>query len=184
MNDDPVTEKPLRADARRNRDRIVEVAAVVFARDGAAASLDEIAREAGVGIGTLYRHFGTREVLYVAVHRTDIAQIAARADELLATQPPLEALVLWVEEFLDFLQAKQGDMAEVFRAVMADGKNPFLDLRARTHDAATRLLDAAGLSEAIDTDDLLVALHGISLGTGDQKQARRIARVLLAGLRH
>jgi hypothetical protein len=66
---------------------------------------------------------------------------------------------------------------------MADGENPFLDLRAHTRDAAARLLDAAGLSDAIDPDDLLVALHGISLGTADPEQARRIAGVLLAGLR-
>lgn len=178
-----MTEKPLRADARRNRDRIVEVAAVVFARDGAGASLEEIARAAGVGIGTLYRHFPTREALYVAVHRAEIAQIAARADELLATQPPADALRVWVDEFLDFLQAKQGDMAEVFRAVMSGGANPFIDLRALTHDAVARLLDASDLSGVIDPDDLLAALHGISLGTGDPEQARRIAVVLLAGLR-
>jgi AcrR family transcriptional regulator len=181
-----MTDKPLRADARRNRDSIVAVAGRVFADEGANASLEEIARRAGVGIGTLYRHFPSRETLYVAVHRAEIARVAERADELLAEHPAEEALNLWMAEFLVFLQAKQGSMAAVFRTVMADGDNPFIDLRALTRAAVERLLAAVAVEEGgwdADPNDVLVALHGISLATSDPDQSRRLVALLLAGLR-
>ena len=120
--------------------------------------------------------------------RTEIARVAERADELLAAQPAQEALNLWIDEFLTFLQAKQGGMASVFRAVMADGENPFIDLRALTRVAAERLLTAvAEKNDAdvnVDPNDVLVALHGISLATSDPDQTRRLTSLLLAGLRN
>jgi hypothetical protein len=119
----------------------------------------------------------------MSVSPEEISQMAACADELLATQPPPEALALWAVELLDFLQVKQDDMAEDHPAVTADGEHPFRDLRVHMLNPAARLLSAAGLADAIGPDDLLVALHGISLGSGDPEQARRIAGVLLAGLR-
>ncbi len=177
----------MRADAQRNRERIVAAATEAFADHGADASLEDIARHAGVGIGTLYRHFPTREVLYIAVHRTEIAHVADRADELLAEHPAQEALNLWVDEFLAFLQAKQGSMASIFRTVMAEGENPFIDLRSLTRAAAERLLAAAAEAQdggiEVDPGDVLVALHGISLATSDPDQTHRLVSLLLAGLR-
>jgi len=176
----------MRADARENRDRLLDAAAEAFAREGADASLKAIAAEAGVGIGTLYRRFPTRDALYVAVHRAEIADVAARADELLAQHPPLEALRLWLGEFVEFLRAKQG-MAEVFRSVMAGGENPFLDLRVLTSDAALRLLTAAAAEGEIRADvepfDVLTALHGLTLATADPAQLHRLTAIVLDGLR-
>jgi AcrR family transcriptional regulator len=179
-----VSDRPLRADARRNREQIVAVATGAFAEHGPAASLEEIARGAGVGIGTLYRHFPTRDALFVAVHRAEITRIAERADELLAGLEPREALSRWLAEFIDFMQAKKG-MAEVFRSVMSSGQNPFLDLRAGTTAAAQRLLKAAaadGGEAEIGAFDLLTALHGISLATDDPDRTARLLRLLLRGL--
>jgi AcrR family transcriptional regulator len=180
-----MTDKPLRADAQRNRDRIVSIATEAFADQGAEASLEDIAHRSAVGIGTLYRHFPNREALYIAVHRGEIGRIAERGDELLTEHPGPEALRLWVDEFLGFLQAKQGGMASVFRAVMADGENPFIDLRVLTQGAAERLLAAAaqqGGSAEVDPSDVLVALHGISLATEDPDQTARLVDLLMAGL--
>jgi AcrR family transcriptional regulator len=178
-----MSEPTMRSDARQNRDRIVGVATRAFAESGPGASLEEVAREAGVGIGTLYRHFPTRDALFVAVHRAEIACMAERADELLASHGPRDALGRWLEEFLDFMHAKKG-MAEVFRSVMSSGENPFLDLRAETTAAVDRLLSAVRVVEAmsdIDAFDLLTALHGISLATDDPDQAARLLRFLEAG---
>jgi AcrR family transcriptional regulator len=175
----------LRADAQANRDRLLEAAAAAFEREGANASLKAITAEAGVGIGTLYRRFPSREALYIAVHRREIARIAARADELLAAHDPLDALLAWLEEFAEFLGAKEG-MSEIFRTVMADGQNPFLDLRALTNDAAQRLITAAagdGVRQDLEPLDVLTAVHGITLATRDQGQLGRLVRLLLAGLR-
>jgi AcrR family transcriptional regulator len=179
-----MTERPMRADARRNRDRIIAVAAKAFAEHGPDAYLEDIARDSGVGIGTLYRHFPTRDALFVAVHRAEITRIAERAGELLGQHPPDGALELWLGEFLGFMQAKQG-MAEVFRSVMSTGDNPFLDLRAAVADAANRLLTAAqedGARPPLDAFDLLTMVHGISLATDDPDQAQRLLRLITDSL--
>lgn len=174
----------MRADARRNRERIVAAATTAFAENGPNASLEDIAREADVGIGTLYRHFPSRDALFVAVHRAEIVRIAERADELLGACSPREALERWLQEFLDFMQAKIG-MAEVFRSVMSSGENPFVDLRAETTAAAGRLLRAVGQPDGLppgNAFDLITAIHGISLATGDPAQAQRLLRLVTGGL--
>ena len=106
-------ERPLRADARRNRDRLVEVARSAFAERGLDAPLDDIARRAGVGPGTLYRHFPTREALLAAVYRGDIENLAARARELAASCPPREALARWMSDQLDYTFATKLGMGSV-----------------------------------------------------------------------
>jgi AcrR family transcriptional regulator len=179
-----MTERPMRADARRNRDRIIEVAAAAFASAGPDAYLEDIARDSGVGIGTVYRHFPTRDALFVAVHRAEITRIAGRAADLLGQHPPGRALELWLAEFLGFMQAKRG-MAEVFRSIMTAGDNPFLDLRAAVTGAASRLLAAVAdgtTRPPADPLDLLVLVHGISLATDDPDQAQRLLKVITSGL--
>jgi AcrR family transcriptional regulator len=118
-----MTDRPLRADARRNRERLLEAAAAELARKGADASLEEIARKAGVAIGTLYRHFPTREALFVAVHHGEMTRVAGQAGELLARHEPAEALRLWMATFTGFMTAKHG-MASAFRMVLAPGRTP------------------------------------------------------------
>ncbi|MCU1474471.1 TetR/AcrR family transcriptional regulator [Amnibacterium sp.] len=179
-----MADRPLRADARRNREQILTAATGAFAERGPATSLEDIAREAGVGIGTLYRHFPTRDALFVAVHRAEIVRIAERGDELLASHEPRLALEGWLVEFLEFMHSKRG-MAEVFRSVMSSGENPFLDLRAETTAAAERLLRAAredGAAVEIDAFDLLTTLHGISLATDDPDRTARLLRFLAHSL--
>ena len=101
----PVQRKP-RTDAARNRERILEVAKEAFFTSGANTSLDEVARQAGVGAGTLYRHFPTRDALLEAVYHTEVAKLAAAEQELSAKLPPVEALRAWMLLFVDYIAAK------------------------------------------------------------------------------
>src|ERR1700761_1569611 len=100
------SERKPRADAQRNRERILEVAKAAFARSGANASLDDIATRAGVGAGTLYRHFPTREALLEAVYHTEVAKLAAAERELSEKFPPVEALRAWMLLFVDYIAEK------------------------------------------------------------------------------
>ena len=110
-----VRRKP-RADAERNRDRILDVAKDAFTRFGADASLDDIARQAGVGAGTLYRHFPSREALIEAVYRTEVEKLAAAERNFAETMPPIEALRAWMMLFVDYIAAKKiiAPVAEYF----------------------------------------------------------------------
>jgi AcrR family transcriptional regulator len=102
----PVQRKP-RTDAQRNRERILEVAKSAFAHSGADASLDDVAKQAGVGAGTLYRHFPTREALIEAVYRAEVEKLAAAQERLAREMPPLEALRAWMLLFVDYIATKQ-----------------------------------------------------------------------------
>ena len=102
----PAQRKP-RADAQRNRERILEVAKEAFSRSGANASLDDIAKQAGVGPGTLYRHFPTRDALIEAVYRTEVEKLAAAERKFAGSMPPIEALRAWMLLFVDHIATKQ-----------------------------------------------------------------------------
>src|SRR3954465_9804540 len=131
----------MRADAQRNRARLLEVAARSFAA-GEDPTLEAIAREAGVGIGTLYRHFPTREALVEEAYRNELARLCAAAGDLLRANPPEAALRLWMDRFVDYMTTKRG-MKEALRAVVASGGNPFAHSRDRMVEALG-LLPAAG----------------------------------------
>src|SRR5689334_2865327 len=103
---DEPTNRPLRADAQRNRDRLLAVAARAFAEDGAAATIDAIAREAGVGVGTVYRHFPTREALIEAAYRNELVGVCDAATELLDSLAPEKALRSWMDRFVDYMTTK------------------------------------------------------------------------------
>ena len=111
--------RKLRADAQRNEDRLLEAAAVAFSTDGANASVKDIARAAGVGVGTLYRRFPSKELLIEATYRHEVQDLCDAARELSASRPPEEALRAWMELFLDFMATKQG-MADALRVVLTD----------------------------------------------------------------
>jgi AcrR family transcriptional regulator len=183
--------RALRADAQRNRDRLLEVAARAFsAAEGPEVTLESVAREAGVGIGTLYRHFPTREALVEAAYRNELARLCEAAGELLATEPPVRATRAWMDRFVDYMTTKRG-MAEALRAVVASGGNPYATSRDQMVAALGRLL-AAGAADGslradVDAADVLAGLSGVSLVTGDpaqREQAGRLLDLLMDGLRH
>jgi AcrR family transcriptional regulator len=179
----------VRADARRNHDRLLGVAVHAFATDGAYVALERIARTAGVGIATLYRHFPTREALAEAVYRHELSDLCDAVPGLLESLPPDEATRAWMDHFIDYLTTKHY-MAEALRAVIASGGNPYAESRRRLIAAVTALLGAgaaAGTLRAdVDPNDVLVAINGVSLAAGEptqRDQAGRILDLLLEGLR-
>jgi AcrR family transcriptional regulator len=181
--------RPVRADAQRNYDRLLEVAVHAFAVDGEHVTLDRIAKTAGVGIGTLYRHFPTRDALVEAAYRHELADLCDAVPGLLQSLPPDEATRAWMDRFIDYMSTKR-DMAEALRAVIASGGDPFAESRRRLVSAITALLDAGAtagtLRPDVDPNDVLVALHGVSLAAGQpnqREQAGRLLDLLVQGLR-
>ncbi|MFJ8085410.1 TetR/AcrR family transcriptional regulator [Streptomyces sp. NPDC096205] len=187
-----MTTKPsvLRADARRNRERILEAAVRAFSEKGADVPIDTIAKAAGVGSATLYRHFPTREALVEAAYRNELARVCDSAAKLLADNAPDRALRLWMDDFIDYLAAKQG-MADALRAAVATGADPFAETLDRLGSTLTTLLRAgagAGLLRPdIDPFDVGFSLAGVALITSapDQRErAGRLLDLLLDGLRY
>jgi len=181
-----VSSRPPRADARRNRERLLEVAAQAFARGGADTPLDAIAREAGVGIGTLYRHFPTREALVEATYRNELARLCASAEELLRTTAPDAALRQWMGGFVAFMATKRG-MVDTLRALVASGGNPFEHSRARLVEAIDTMLRAGVATGALRSDvqpmDVVTSLSGLSLAATDPAQRDRLLDLLMDGVR-
>jgi AcrR family transcriptional regulator len=182
--------KPLRADARRNRDRLLAVAVHAFSKDGADVTLESIARDAGVGIGTLYRHFPTREALIEAVYRNELARLSDAAADLLQAAPPDQATRAWMDRFIDYMITKRG-MADALHALIASGADPFAQSRGRLLDAITMLLAAGAAAGTIRGDvepgDVLACLSGVSLAAGEPGRrdlARRMLDLLMDGLRY
>src|SRR3954468_5983449 len=179
------SERPLRADARRNRDRLLEVAVRAFSQDGPDVTLEGIAREVGVGIGTLYRHFPTREALVEAAYRNELARLCEAAAELLDAEPPDRATRAWMDRFVDYMATKRG-MAEALRAVIASGGNPYATSRDQMVAALGDLLSAGATAGALRADvdpaDVLVGLSGVSLAAGEpgqREQARRLLDLIM-----
>jgi AcrR family transcriptional regulator len=183
-----VPARPLRADAQLNHDRLLEVAAEAFARDGADASLKAIAQQAGVGIGTLYRRFPTREALVEATYRSETTRVAEAAGTLLAGPLPAEhALRQWMDLFVDYLATKHG-MGDCLKAILTDDGD-----RMRTRHllagALGRLITAGvergTIRDGLEPYDVLLGLGGIALITGEPDQRAltgRLLDLLLAGL--
>jgi AcrR family transcriptional regulator len=184
----PERVRPLRADAQQNQDRLLAAAARAFARDGSDASLKAIAKDADVGIGTLYRRFPTRERLIEATYRSETAKLCAAAPELLRDRTATEALRAWMDHFVDYMATKHG-MADALHAVLVtDG-----ELRMRTRDLLTEALTtlmAAGIADGavradVDPNDVLMSLGGITLIAGEPGQrdlAHRLLDLLVDGL--
>ena len=184
------TARQPRADACRNRDRLVESAAEVFAAKGAEAPLDEIAKGASVGIGTLYRHFPTRDSLIEAVYRREVDILCQEADTLLASLPPDQALSEWMQLFVRHVARKRG-MATALKSMMGAGATSFFDQsRARAVAAATKLVEAGAAAGTIrgdiDGSDLLRAVGGICMSTDQEiaESSQRLVGLLFDGLRH
>ncbi|MGW6985617.1 TetR/AcrR family transcriptional regulator [Streptomyces sp. NPDC054932] len=181
-------DRPLRADARRNREKILTAAVRVFTTEGLDTQMERIAREAGVGSATLYRNFPTREALVEAVYRNELAHLCEAAPALLAQKPPVEALRAWTLLFLDYVTAKYG-MIDALRGIAATGGNPYGHSREMIQTALTSLMDACAAAGAIRTDigpaDIGAALEGIALtsaGAAHRQQAERLLDLTLDGL--
>jgi AcrR family transcriptional regulator len=185
----PESARSLRADAQLNHDRLLDAAARAFARDGSEASLKAIAKDAGVGIGTLYRRFPTRERLVEATYRNETARLCAAAPELLESLPAADALRTWMDRFVDYMATKHG-MADALRAVLVTEGD-----RMQTRDLLTDALEtllAAGITDEtirpdLDPNDVLMSLGGITLIAGDPGQhdlARRLLDLLMDGLKY
>jgi AcrR family transcriptional regulator len=178
-----------RTDAQRNRERILEVAKEAFTRSGANSSLDDIAKHAGVGAGTLYRHFPTREALLEAVYRTDVEKLAAAERKFLQAMPPIEALRAWMLLFVDYIATKKiiapalntlvGGPSKVFEASGAQ-------IKGAIHALVERAIKSGDLRPDLDPLDLLRALIGVSnvaSGPDWQPSARRLVDILITGSR-
>lgn len=184
----PVARKP-RSDARRNRERILEKAKEAFTRVGAEASLDDIARRAGVGAGTLYRHFPSREALLKAVYRTEIEKLATAERALAETLPPVEALRAWLLLFVEAIAAKQV-IAPALSALVGDPKEVFEASYTQMWEAVRSLVQRAigsgDLRNDVNPKDLLRALIGVAhVATSPdwQQSACRLVDILIAGSR-
>lgn len=176
--------RPMRADARRNYDRIVEVAREAFTEYGPEAPLDDIARRAGVGAGTLYRHFACREALIEAVYRADIERLCNRAFELLEGE---DALNTWMRELVRFVADKRG-LSQTLKSAIDRGSETFVLCRTLMNDAIEALLapaQAAGeVRRDIEPRDLLLMGHGIGVASENNPEATpRLLAVMLDGLR-
>src|SRR6202051_67991 len=154
-----------RSDAQRNRERILEGAKEAVTRSGANTSLDDIAREAGVGPGTLYRHFATREELLQAVYRTEMEKLASAEQQFAKELPPIEALRAWVLLFVDYIAAKQL-IAPALNALLGDPKKVFEASYARMWEAiralGTRAIKTGDIREDLDPIDLPRELLGVA----------------------
>jgi AcrR family transcriptional regulator len=184
----PIDRKP-RADAQRNRARILEVAKREFTRSGANASLEEIAKQAGVGPGTLYRHFPTREELLQAVYQSEVEKLAAAERKFAQTMPPAAALRAWLLLFVDAIATKQ-IIAPALNVLIGDPKKVFEASYAQIYEAiralVKRAIKSGDIRKDLDPIDLLRALIGVAnVATSPdwQQSARRLVDILVIGSR-
>jgi len=183
------TARPMRADARRNREALLQAAAELFAVEGTDVSLEAVAARAGVGIGTLYRNFPNRDSLVEVAYRTEVAHLCDAASELLDSNPPDVALAEWMDRFVTYAAAKRG-MAGALKAVNAK-TDLYSQTRTQITGAIGGLLEAgvvAGTLRAdVEPEDVLRAMGCIwNLGDGEgwRTQAETLIRIIVDGLRH
>jgi AcrR family transcriptional regulator len=178
-----------RTDAQRNRERILEVAKDAFARAGANASLDDIAKQARVGPGTLYRHFPTRDALLEAVYRTEVEKLAASERKFAESMPPIEALRAWMRLFVDYIAAKH-IIAPALNTFVGGPSKLYEGSRAQIQGAiealVKRAIKSGDIRKDIEPFDLLRALIGVSNVASSpdwQQSAKRLVDILITGSR-
>jgi len=182
----PARRKP-RIDAQQNRERILEAAKDAFTRSGASTSLDDIAKQAGVGPGTLYRHFPTRDALLEAVYRTEVEKLAASARDFGESMPPLDALRAWMLLFVDYIAAKQ-IIAPALNTLVGGPSKLYEGSRGQIQGAidalAKRAIQSGDIRSDLDPFDLLRALIGVAhvASSPDWPQsAKRLVDILITG---
>jgi AcrR family transcriptional regulator len=178
-----------RVDAQRNRERILAVAEGAFARSGANTSLDDIAKQAGVGPGTLYRHFPTRDALLEAVYRTEVEKLATAQRQFAAEIEPVPALRAWMMLFVDYIARKQ-IIAPALNTLVGGPSKMYEASRGQITEAINALVDraikAGEIRKDLDAFDLLRALIGVSnvaSGPDWKESARRLVDILITGSR-
>jgi AcrR family transcriptional regulator len=178
-----------RADALRNRERILEIAKAAFTRSGANISLDDVAKQAGIGAGTLYRHFPTRDALLEAVYRTEVEKLAAAERELAAKLPPIEALRAWMLLFVDYIAAKQ-IIAPALNTLVGGPSKLFetsgAQIKGAIHALVERAIESGDIRPDLDPLDLLRALVGVSnvaSAPNWAQSAKRLVEILIIGSR-
>jgi AcrR family transcriptional regulator len=179
-----------RKDAARNRESLLAAAGEVYGERGVDASLEEIARRAGVGIGTLYRHFPTRDELNEAVYRREVETLCDTVDELLATSRPVDALAEWMRRFAGYVARKRG-MAMALKSALGADNELFSYSHRRIREALNALVIAAvgagEIRDDVEAEDLLRAMSGICMAADTPGWAERTGRLvdlLVDGLRY
>jgi AcrR family transcriptional regulator len=177
----------MRADARRNRERLMDAAREAFAERGTDASLDDIAKRAGVGPGTLYRHFRSRDELLVTVYRHDVEELAAQADELARQYPPEQAVTAYLRLQLNYVKQMRGMGAAVKELFSTDSESANM-CKGVLYDAMERLITPAKEAGVIRSDveppDVVRLLHGVAKATETvPDQADRLLGFVIDGLR-
>ncbi len=177
----------LRADARQNHARLVVAATEAFAEKGADAPLEDIARRAGVGIGTLYRHFPTRLDLQAAVFRSQVGAVCGRGDELLNTAPPDQAFAAWIRSLAAYLVTKRGLSHALIEAVGAESElisTCWVAMRETTQRLLASAQQAGSVRADVDASDVMRLIHGVTVSTEKQpERADMLLSVMLDGLR-
>jgi AcrR family transcriptional regulator len=179
--------RPKRADARRNYEKVLAAAREAFAEGGESTALEEIARRAGVGIGTLYRHFPNRQALLEALYVDEVEEVCRSAAELDGTDP-WEALTGWFERFIGYIATKQALLAELFNYLDQDAPL-FQVCRTSLFEAGEPLLKRAQEAGVVRPDvniaDVIQMVVGIAkIPTSDPRQTEHVLRVALDGLRY
>jgi AcrR family transcriptional regulator len=178
-----------RADAQRNRERILEVAKLAFTRTGADISLDEVAKQSGVGPGTLYRHFPTRGALLEAVYRSEVARLAAAQQDFSRTMAPVDAMRAWMLLFVDYIATKQ--LIAPALNTLIEGPSKLFEcsgtlITGAIHSLVERAIESGDIRPDLDPLDLLRALVGVSNVSSVPdwpESARRLVQILIAGSR-
>ena len=184
----PAPRKP-RADAQRNRERILEVAKDAFTRSNGDINLDDVARQAGVGAGTLYRHFPTRDALLEAVYRTEVQKLAAAERRFAESMTPIEALRAWMLLFVDYIAAKK-IVAPALNTIVGGPSKLFeatgVQVKGAIHALVKRAIKSGDIRADLDPVDLLRALIGVSnvaSGPDWAQSAKRLVEILVLGSR-
>jgi AcrR family transcriptional regulator len=178
-----------RADAQHNRERILKVAKLAFTRTGADISLDEVARQSGVGPGTLYRHFPTRGALLEAVYRSEVERLAAAQQDFSRTMAPVDALRAWMLLFVDYIATKQ--LIAPALNTLIEGPSKLFEysatqIKGAIQSLVERAIESGDIRPDLDPLDLLRALVGVSNVSSVPdwpESARRLVQILIAGSR-
>ena len=183
----PVTGRKPRADGQRNRDHLLAVAKAVFTRDGTEINLDEVAKQAGLGVGTLYRHFPTRDALVEAVYRAEVEGLAAAATRLSQAHAPLDALREWMRLFVDYFATKNL-MAPALNAMVGGPSQVYATsgtlVKTAINSLVRRAVESGDIRPDLDPIDLLRALAGVANFAASpdwEASAKRLVDILLLG---